>query len=305
VITTSAIDFLDTFSALSPLPDAAATARAAFLVAPAEFSLAAESARDNRYMDTSLAVDPSKALAQHGALAQALRADLPVITFPGDPATPDAVFPNNVFGTAPGRLIVGRMRHPVRQREAERSDIRDFFGEVLGYDEIDLSGCTDLVAELTGSLIIDRARGVGYCGLSERCDMAGAGAMHQAFKLRLTYCFELAETEYHTNVVLTLLAGRAAIIAADGFRDPAAARTIARAYDERAIWLTPAQKQAFAGNAITLSDDRVWMSACAVASLTDEQRTALADYGFAIGTVELGEIEKAGGSLRCCVGEIY
>jgi len=305
VITTSAIDFLDTLSALSPLPDAAATARAAFLVAPAEFSLAAESARDNRYMDTSLAVDPSKALAQHGALAQALRADLPVITFPGDPATPDAVFPNNVFGTAPGRLIVGRMRHPVRQREAERSDIRDFFGEVLGYDEIDLSGCTDLVAELTGSLIIDRARGVGYCGLSERCDMAGAGAMHQAFKLRLTYCFELAETEYHTNVVLTLLAGRAAIIAADGFRDPAAARTIARAYDERAIWLTPAQKQAFAGNAITLSDDRVWMSACAVASLTDEQRTALADYGFAIGTVELGEIEKAGGSLRCCVGEIY
>ena len=305
MITTSAIDFLDTFSALSPLPDAAATARAAFLVAPAEFSLAAESARDNRYMDTSLAVDPSKALAQHGALAQALRADLPVITFPGDPATPDAVFPNNVFGTAPGRLIVGRMRHPVRQREAERSDIRDFFGEVLGYDEIDLSGCTDLVAELTGSLIIDRARGVGYCGLSERCDMAGAGAMHQAFKLRLTYCFELAETEYHTNVVLTLLAGRAAIIAADGFRDPAAARTIARAYDERAIWLTPAQKQAFAGNAITLSDDRVWMSACAVASLTDEQRTALADYGFAIGTVELGEIEKAGGSLRCCVGEIY
>ncbi len=41
--------------------------------------------------------------------------------------TPDAVFPNNVFATAPGRLIVGRMRHPVRQREAERADIRGFF----------------------------------------------------------------------------------------------------------------------------------------------------------------------------------
>ena len=52
---------------------------------------------------------------------------------------------------------------------------------------------TDLVAELTGSLIIDRARGVGYCGLSERCDMAGARAMHQAFDLRLTFCFELAD----------------------------------------------------------------------------------------------------------------
>lgn len=305
MITTSPTEFLQAFATLAPLPDAAATARAAFLVAPAEFSLAAESARDNRYMDMSLTVDPLKALAQHSALAQALRADLPVITFPGNPATPDAVFPNNMFATAPGRLIIGRMRHAVRQREAERADIRGFFGDVLGYDEVDLSGRDDLVAELTGSLIIDRARGIGYCGLSERCDLAGAHAMHKAFDLRLTFCFDLAASEYHTNVVLTLLASRAAIIAADGFRDPAVAQAIARAYGGRAVWLTPAQKQAFAGNAITLSEERVWMSACAAAALSEAQRTALTGYGFAIGAVELGEIEKAGGSLRCCVGEIY
>ncbi len=305
MITTSPSEFLEAYAALAPLPDAAATARAAYLVAPAEFTLAAESARDNHYMDISLTVDPLKALAQHSALAQALRGDCPVITFPGNPATPDAVFPNNVFGTAPGRLIIGRMRHAVRQREADRTDIRGFFGDVLGYDEIDLSGCEDLVAELTGSLIIDRARGVGYCGLSERCDLAGAHAMHKAFNLRLTYCFELAASEYHTNVVMTLLASRAAIIAADGFRDPAVPQAIAAAYGDRAIWLTPAQKQAFAANAITLSDARVWMSACAAALLSDEQIEALSGYGFAVGAVDLSEIEKAGGSLRCCVGEIY
>jgi len=305
MITTSPTDFLEAYAALAPLPAAAATARAAFLVAPAEFALAEESARDNRYMDMNLAVNPLKALAQHTALAQALRADLPVITFPGDPATPDAVFPNNVFATAPGRLIVGRMRHAVRRREAERADIRGFFRDMLGYTEIDLSGRTDLVAELTGSLVIDRARGIGYCGLSERCDRAGAEAMHQAFGLRLTFCFELAASEYHTNVVLALLASRAAIIAADGFRDPAAAQAVAHACGDRAIWLSPAQKHAFAGNAISLSDERVWMSAGAAAALADEQRETLADCGFAIGTMELGEIEKAGGSLRCCVGEIY
>lgn len=305
VITQSPSEFLEAYAALAPHSAAAATARAAFLVAPAEFALAAESAQDNRYMDTRLAVDPLKALAQHGALAQALRADCPVITFPGDPATPDAVFPNNVFATAPGRLIVGRMRHAVRQREAERTDIRAFFGDLLGYDEIDLSACTDLVAELTGSLIIDRVRGVGYCGLSERCDMAGARAMHQAFGLRLTFCFELADSEYHTNVVLALLASRAAIIAVDGFRDPAVAAAIAQAYGNRAIWLTPAQKRAFAANAISLSDRSVWMSVGAAAALTAEQRETLVDYDFAIGAVALDEIEKAGGSLRCCVGEIY
>ncbi|WP_426690316.1 arginine deiminase-related protein [Rhodanobacter ginsengiterrae] len=305
MITTSPAEFLAAFATLAPLPDAAATARAAYLVAPAEFSLAAESARDNRYMDLNLAVDPLRALAQHSALAQALRADVPVITFPGDPATPDAVFPNNVFATAPGRLIVGRMRHPVRQREAARTDIRRFFGQVLGYDEIDLSGRDDLVAELTGSLIIDRVHGVGYCGLGERCDMAGAEAMLQAFDLRLMFCFELAEGEYHTNVVLTLLASRAVIIAADGFRDPAAAQAIARAYGGRAIRISPAQKQAFAGNAISLSDERVWMSECAANSLLGGQIDALRGYGFALGSVDLSEIEKAGGSLRCCVGEIY
>jgi hypothetical protein len=305
VFTTSPTEFLDAFAALSPRPGAAATARAAFLVAPTGFSLAAQSARDNRYMDVGRAVDPLTALAQHSALAQALHADVPVITFPGDPATPDAVFPNNVFATAPGRLIVGHMRHAIRQRETTRADIRRFFGEMLGYVEIDLSVRPHLVAELTGSIVIDRTRGVGYCGLGERCNMSGAQAMHQAFGLELTFCFELSDTEYHTNVVLALLAGRAAIIAADGFRDPAAAHAIAQACSDRAIWLTPAQKQAFAGNAITLSEERVWMSACAAAALTDEQRAALGKFGFAIGSVELGEIEKAGGSLRCCVGEIY
>lgn len=297
--------FLDAFAQLAPLPGASATAHAAYLVAPAEFALAAESASDNRYMAMDKVVDPLRALAQHSALAQALRADRPVITFPGDPVTPDAVFPNNVFATAPGTLIIGRMRHAVRQREAGRDDIRGFFRHTLGYREIDLSERDDLVAELTGSLIIDRARGVGFCGLSERCDEAGARAMHEAFGLRLTFCFELSEGEYHANVVFALLASRAALLAADGFRDPAVPQAIALAYGDRAVWLTPAQKHAFAGNAITLSDQRVWMSVCAAAAITSEQRAALTGWGFAIGAVELDEIEKAGGSLRCCVGEIY
>lgn len=305
MITTSATEFLATFATLDPIVGASASARGAFLVAPAGFSLAAESARDNRYMDMGLSVDASKAMAQHAALAAALRDDVPVITFPGDPATPDAVFPNNVFATAPGKLIVGHMKHPVRQREAQRRDIRGFFSELLGYHETDLSLRDDLVAELTGSLIIDRLRGVGYCGLSERCDLAGARAMHEAFGLRLTFCFELSASEYHTNVVMALLASRAVMLAADGFADVADAQAIAAAYGDRVVWLSPAQKQAFAGNAITLSSQRVWMSAAAVHALNADQRDALADCGFAIGNVELDEIEKAGGSLRCCVGEIY
>jgi hypothetical protein len=305
VIATSPAAFLSALAGLPLATNARATAQAAFLVAPAAKELAAESARDNHYMQMNAPFDAQHALVQHAALAQALRGDVPTIVFPGDTATPDAMFPNNVFATMPGKLIVGRMRHPVRQREAARADIRGFFHDVLRYEETDLSQGGHGVAELTGSLVIDHARGIGYCGLSERCDMEGARAMHDAFGLRLMFCFELAPGEYHTNVVMTSLAGRAAILAHDGFADPEVPRAIARAFEDRVIRLTPEQKRAYAGNAITLSPGRVWMSGRAASSLTDAQRASLAEWGFAIGSVPLDEIEKAGGSLRCCVAEIF
>jgi hypothetical protein len=283
---------------------APATARAAFLVAPAGAALAAESAIDNRYMDLAQNLDPVRAHLQHAGLARRLGEDVPVVTFPGDAACPDGMFPNNVFATAQGRLIVGRMRHAVRRREAGREDIRAFFRDVLGYALVDLSGAP-LVAELTGALVIDRARSIGYCGLSERCDLAGARAMHEAFGLRLTFCFELAEGEYHTNVVMALLAGRVALLAADGFRDAAVPHAIARSLGDRAVWLSPDQKRAFAGNAIALSPRRAWMSARGAASLESAQRRVVEREGFALADVDLDEIEKAGGSLRCCVAEIF
>lgn len=305
MIITSPTEFLAACAQLPPSTGAHATAKAAFLVAPAAGKLAAESAYDNRYMQMGEAFDVNRALVQHAALAQALRTDVPVVTFPGDPETPDAMFPNNVFATAPGRLIVGRMRHPVRRREAGRRDIRAFFREVMDYAEIDLSQGGHGVAELTGSLVIDHARGIGYCGLSERCNMDGARAMHEAFGLRLTFCFELADGEYHTNVLMASLAGRAVILAPDGFADPEVPHAIAQAFSNHAIWLTPEQKRAYAGNAITLSPNRVWMSEQAAAALTEAQRASLADWGFAIASVPLDEIEKAGGSLRCCVAELF
>ena len=304
MIVTSAADFLAAYSAQRFPASAPATARAAFLVAPQGFSLAAESATDNRYMRMEQRTDALRALAQHAELASALRACVPTVVFPGDAHTPDAVFPNNVFASAPGRLIVGAMRHAVRRREAARADIRAFFTDLLHCELVDLSA-TPCVAELTGALVIDRARGIGYCGLSERCDMSGARAMHEAFGLKLTFCFALAAGEYHSNVLLAVLASRALLIAPDGFADASAAEAIASVYAPCVLRLDAAQKAAFAGNAIALSPRRVWLSARGAGSLRDEQREALAHWGFELRAVALDEIEKAGGSLRCCVAEIF
>jgi len=286
-----------------------AIARAAFLVAPDGFARAEQSAGDNRYMAAADDFDPARAAAQHRALHMALSQTLPTICFAGDADTPDALFPNNVFATARAagaapRYVVGRMRHPVRQREAERADIRRFFEQVLGYEERDLSRQPH-PCELTGALVIDRARGLGYAGLSERCDERGAALMHETFGLRATLLFDLAAGEYHTNVVLAILAGRAAVIAPDGFADADAAAAIAAVYAPQVIALDAGQKAAYCGNAIALTPDAVWLSARAGAALTDAQRSDLAHFGFALRTVALDEIEKAGGSLRCCVGEVF
>ena len=299
MIVTTTKDFLSAYSPERFPATAPSTARAAFLVSPTGFSLARESATDNHYMAMQECVDASAALTEHAELATRLRECLPTIVFPGDPRTPDAVFPNNVFGTIAGKLIIGAMRHPVRKPETARNDIRSFFRDLLKYDIVDLS-TQPFSAELTGSLVIDHARGIGFCGLSERCDMDGARAMHDAFGLKLTFCFHLAEGEYHTvRLILAVLTSRAAIIASDGFADADVPVAIADVYAPRTIQLSPAQKKAFAGNAISLSTDTVWMSQHAAESLTSTQRAAIESWKFfsARFGVPLGEIEKAGGSL--------
>ncbi len=279
-------------------------ARAAFLVAPEQFSLAAQSASDNAYMDLEVRVDGERALAQHRGLQRALSRHLPTLCFPGDPQTPDAIFPNNVFATAPGRLVIGHMRHPVRQNEALRRDIRGFFTTLLGYREIDLS-LQDGICELTGSVVIDRGRGIGYAGLSERCDQAGLDAFAAALGLAQQVPYALAADEYHGNVVMSVLASRAVVLAPDGFADPKAAEAIAARYGDGAILLTRAEKNAFAGNCIALTPTTVHMSERAADALLPATRAAIERQGFTIASVPFDEIEKAGGSLRCCVAEIF
>lgn len=285
--------------------DGVATPRSVFLIEPTDFRVSEESARDNVYMDVDSRVDPGRALDQHRRLSDRISAcDIPVVRFPGRAETPDDVFPNNVFATAPGRLIIGAMLYPERQREAGREDIRSFFRNLMDYEEIDLSR-SGLVAELTGAKVIDRARRIGYCGMTQRVDEAGCQAMHEAFDLALTFRFDLNPDEYHTNVAMSVLSSRALIICPEAFADPEVPEAIASVYPGCVLEITTGEKEAFAGNCIALNSRDVFMSQTAVDALAPEKIRTLEDWGFHVHGVELDEIEKAGGSLRCCVAEIY
>jgi hypothetical protein len=69
--------------------------------------------------------------------------------------------------------------------------------------------------------------------------------------------------------------------------------------------LSAGERKGYAGNAIALAHDSVWMSATAGRSLSDATKARLAGAGFVVRRVDLDAIEAAGGSLRCCVGELF
>lgn len=275
------------------------------MVEPSGFRVSEQTARDNAYMATQACVDPHLARDQHRALAECMaQRGLPVIRFVGQSKTPDDLFCNNVFATHPGHLIVGAMKHPERRLEAERQDIRVFFQSLLGYKVTDLSQLS-CVAELTGCLIIDRARGIGFCGMSPRVDSRGLEAMHDAFGLNMTYCFELKPDEYHTNVVMSILASRCLVICPDAFEDPKVPLSIMSAFNDHVIEISSAEKQAFAGNCLAINAQDVMISQTALDQLRPATQEAFTREGFVLRPIAMTEIEKAGGSVRCCIGEIY
>jgi hypothetical protein len=279
--------------------------RAALLVDPAGFRVSEESATTNRYMDIAARVDLERAHAQHAGVARLLnRLGVPVLLFPGVVGQDDGVYPNNVFATVPRRLIVGRMCHEVRRREAERQDVRELFVDGFGYQLVDLS-TEACVAELTGVLALDRRRGAAVCGLSHRVDEAGVRAMHEAFGLHLTLATPLVEGEYHLNIVASVLAGDALVIWDDGFVDPAVPRALGEAFEGRVLHLSREEKEAFAGNCIAVTPTDVVMSATSWGVLCPASRAWFPAHGFDVHPVEVDELEKGGGSLRCLVAEVF
>ena len=303
IIHTTADSFLE-IAARQP-PGTPAVMKEALLVSPEGFGLSEQSAADNPYMTTGLPLDLDKASRQHETLVSKLE-ELGVKThiFSGIAGQADGVFPNNVFAAAPGRLVIGSMRHPVRRKEAEREDIRAFFSETLGYEIRDLS-MEACIAEMTGPLVIDRARNIGFCGMSPRVDETGCALMAEALGLDATLRFDLAEGEYHTNLVLAIAAGELCLVHPGSAPNPFLLKSLRAIYEDRVLLLRETEKNAFAGNCIAATEKDLLFSQAAENILREETVTALEDWGFRIHFLDVSEFEKAGGSVRCLVAEIF
>jgi len=299
------------------------TAAAVLMVRPHRFFWNEQTAASNTFQVAPAAsseVVAAQADEEFGRLqALLVAAGIRVRVFddPGEPHTPDAVFPNNWFSThADGTLVLYPMAAPNRRAERHPAWITALQAELGTTRLVDLSPheAAGRFLEGTGSLVLDRRERVAYGALSLRTHPQVAAELAAAlgYRLRLFATQPLrGQPVYHTNVLLSLGASAAVIClsaVADEHERQAIAAELAESGRELVV-IDADQLGEFAGNVLSLRNrhgQRFWvMSSRAHAAFSSAQRQQLARHGELLHT-PLATIEAVGGgSARCMLAELF
>lgn len=296
------------------------------MVRPAAFGFNPETAASNAFQRQGEGLAPEavqkRALAEFEAVLAALeREGVAVLTFDdiAEPRTPDAVFPNNWLAALPsGRLFTFPMESPTRRKE-RRDDIIAYLTRTCGYlfdNSLEAFEKLGQPLEGTGSLVLDHEAKLAYAALSSRTHEAPL----KAFEASSGYTVVPFGTRgpdgkpvYHTNVVMTLAPGFAAI-GADCIVDTDRERVLkALARSGRKVIKLSNQQlfEGFAGNMLALKGKGgkplLVMSEAAKASLTNAQVKALLDdFGMNLVSIPIPTLEQiGGGSVRCMLAEVF
>jgi hypothetical protein len=294
------------------------------MIRPASFCANPQTAGSNFFQTISVGQldTATRARSEFDAVVQALRQggvrvhvfdDLP------EPATPDAIFPNNwVSFHADGTVVLYPMLAENRRLE-RRIDILESLVRDLGFRAtrtIDMTHreSVDQFLEGTGSLVLDRRNHVAYACLSSRTHLDALREFSQLLDYEVI-AFEAVDRKenpiYHTNVMLSI-GERFAAVCADAIRSDQRQSVVdaLRSTGHEIVELTTEQMHLFAGNILqvaTLHGDRILvMSEQARASFTHMQQEQLREYAGPIVSAAIPTIETlGGGSVRCMLAEIF
>jgi len=317
------------------------SANAVMMVRPVDFEFNAQTALDNEFMKYKEGVT-ELALKEFEQSVEVLRREgihVVVVDKPDSVSekTPDAVFPNNWFGTTrDGRLIVYTMATENRRAETQSlNHIQSLLAqEGFAFHEAPLvlqdhmTNGTDVesdhVLEGTGAFVIDHLNGVVYGAKSCRCS---PNALNKYMELRSNDLNEaiLFETKssngkeiYHANVMLSI-GTHFAVVCADSIvenpecPDCLPRSEVLRRLGENRVVISITHEQAeqfFCANILEVrsSDNqpKIVMSASAFEGFTEEQRALLCQFGQLVPIPIHNAIEYVGGgSARCMLAEIF
>ena len=246
----------------------------------------------NPWMDTTVPVDPGLALKQWQILRDTLTDLGHVVHFlEARAGLPDMVYAANGAFSVDGVVYGARFRHP--QRVAEAAVHRDFyrarqwtFAEGLHVNEGE--GDFAYLPEAYGGLIL---AGHGF-----RTDPA-AHAEAQEVLARPVVSLRLVDPAfYHLDTALAALDDRHITYHPDAF-SPASQRVLRQLFPD-AVIADRADAEAFGLNLV--SDGRHVVLNAEAAGMAAKVRAA----GYVPVPVELSELKRGGGSVKCVVAEL-
>lgn len=243
----------------------------------------------NPWMDVSTPVDPDRALTQWEGLRRTyLDLGHSVEVVAPEPGLPDMVYAANGGLIIGDRAVVARFKYP--QRAAEASAYARWMTD-LGYSPITTrhrnEGQGDLLP--VGSMIL---AGTGF-----RTDAEAHDEIAAAFGRRVETLTLVDPRFYHLDTALAVLDDTTVAYHPPAFT--ATSRDRLRALFPAAIEVGSADAHAFGLNAV--SDGRHVVYPRAATGFGEQLRAA----GFVPVGVELSELLKGGGSVKCCTLELY
>ena len=245
--------------------------------------------RLNPWMNPAEPVDRSRAIRQWSALVDLYeRLGHVVDVVPAAAGLPDMVFAANAGVSIDGRMMTAVMAS--EERTGEQDHYRKWF-DAAGFDEVHIpryvnEGEGDFL--FTGEVLL---AGTGF-----RTDVRAHHEAQTFFDVE-TVTLELIDPRwYHLDTALFVLSPERIVWYPEAF-SPASREEIERRFPD-SIRATTADALAFGLNS-TADGNRVVMPASA-----RELAARLAADGVEVHTVDLSELLKAGGSVKCCTLDI-
>jgi N-dimethylarginine dimethylaminohydrolase len=247
----------------------------------------------NPWMDPGTTVDVELAVKQWTRLRETL-VDLghTVHVMPAQPGLPDMVFAANGAFSVEGVVYGARFRHP--QRSAEADHHKAFYAEQKSWRFVAPTEVNE--GEGDFAYLPGRLGGLVLAGHGFRTDLKAHAEVQVALG-RAVLSLQLTDPRfYHLDVALAALDDHTITYYPGAFAEPT--RQILRNAFPDAVVADEEDALAFGLNLI--SDGRHAVLNSEATGLAAKLRAA----GYEPVPVELSELKKGGGSVRCCIAEL-
>ncbi len=241
----------------------------------------------NPFMDLADQPDPARVREQWDGLVRALvEAGAEVEVLAGRPDSPDMVYAMNLGLVVDDRALVSHMRYPQRRRE-QASATPWFAGQGLRPVHVGRDGVGPHL-EAGDAFAFGDALVVGYGPRTEELALK-----HLATELdvRVRGLRISHPSMYHLDLAFCPLDETRAMVCPAAFDDASAAAALAIVPEP--LVLTEEEALTFCANSVVVGTT-VLMPACPA-----RVRRVLEGWGFDVVLLELGELHKGGGSVRC------